>query len=117
MVHLTQDQVHRYLEKTLTRTERVLVSEHLSGCEQCRTQVTLNPDFQRFAADGISALTGATGKRKAYRLPFRRLTGTERLASDMRLRLCPSGLADGQRNEKIETNRTIHQESFGSFFG
>jgi hypothetical protein len=116
MVHLTQDQVHRYLEKTLTRTERVLVSEHLSACEQCRTQVTLNPDFQRFAADGISALTGATGKRKAYRLPFRRLTGTERLASDMRLRLCPSVLADGQRNETMEPQRTISLESLGSLW-
>ena len=116
MVHLTEDQVHRYLEKRLTRTERVLVSEHLSACEQCRTQVTLNPDFQRFAADGISALTGATGKRKAYRLPFRRLTGTERLAIDMRLHLCPPVLADGQRNEAVERQRTMSLERMGSLW-
>jgi len=112
MVHLTEEQVHRYLEKRLTRTERVLVSEHLSACAQCRTQVTLDPHFQRLAAGGITALTGATGKRKAYRLPFRRLTGTERLAIDMRLHLCPSMVADGQR--KSEPQRTISLERMGS---
>ena len=116
MVHLTEDQVHRYLEKRLTRTERLLVSEHLSACAQCRTQVTLNPDFQRFATDGISALTGATGKRKAYRLPFRRLTGTERLAVDMRVHLCPSMVADGQRNEAMEPQWTISLERMGSLW-
>jgi putative zinc finger protein len=102
MVHLTQDQLHRYLEKRLTRSERVLVSEHLSTCEQCRAQVTLNPEFQRFASDGVYALTGVPRERRLAHFPLRRLTGTERLANDMHNYLSPPVFADGERNETME---------------
>jgi hypothetical protein len=102
MVHLTGDQVRRYLEKRLTRSERVSASEHLAACEQCRAQVTQSPEFQRLASRGITALTGITREKKLPRLPFRELTGTERLAIDMHEDLCPSVLVDGERNESTE---------------
>jgi hypothetical protein len=105
MVHLTEDQIGRYLEKRLTRSERVSVSEHLSTCEQCRARVTQSPDFQRLALRGISALTGVTREKRLSQLPFRRLTGAERLAIDMHKYLRPSVLADGWRNETIEPQR------------
>jgi hypothetical protein len=105
MVHLTEDQVSRYLEKRLTRMERVAVSEHLSNCEQCRAQVIRSTEFQRSASNGILTLTGATGERKLSIRRFRRLAGAERLAIDMRDHLCPSAIAKEPREEEIEPQR------------
>src|SRR5580700_2331087 len=106
MVHLTEDQVSRYLEKRLTRMERVEFSEHLSICEQCRAQVIQSTEFQRFASDGIFVLTGVTPERKFSSWRFRRLTGTERLAIDMRNHLCPSALATESSDEEIDPQRS-----------
>jgi hypothetical protein len=105
MVHLTEDQVSRYLEKRLTRMERVEFSEHLAICEQCRAQVIRTAEFQRFASNGIFALTGVARERKFSPWRFRRLTGTERLAIDMRNQLCPSVLAKEPRDQETELQR------------
>ena len=114
MVHLTEDQVSRYLEKRLTRMERVEFSEHLSICEQCRAQVIQSTEFQPFAANGIFALTGVTPERKFSRWRFRRLTGTERLAIDMRNHLCPAALAKEPRDEEIAPQRAGRLDWSGS---
>lgn len=105
MVHLTADQVSRYLEKRLTRMERVELSEHLSICEQCRAQVIQSTEFQRLASNGIFALTGVTRERRFSPLRFRRLTGAERLAIDMRNHLYPSALAKESMDDEIEPQR------------
>src|SRR5260370_9644932 len=80
MVHLTEDQVSRYLEKRLTRMERVAVSEHLSNCEQCRAQVIRSTEFQRSASNGILTLTGATGESKLSIMRCRQLNPSQLLA-------------------------------------
>jgi hypothetical protein len=119
MVHLTEDQVSRYLEKRLTRMERVEFSEHLSICEQCRAQVIQSTEFQRFASNGIFALTGVTPERKFSPWRFRRLTGTERLAIDMRNHLCPAALAKEPkepRDEEIEPQRAGRLDWSGSLW-
>ena len=116
MVHLTEDQVSRYLEKRLTRMERVEFSEHLSICEQCRAQVIRSAEFQRFASNGIFALTGVTPERKFSPWRFRRLTGAERLAIDMRNHLCPSALAKEPRDEEIEPQRADRLDWPGSLW-
>jgi hypothetical protein len=115
MVHLTEDQVSRYLEKRLTRPERVAVSEHMSICEQCRAQVIQRNEFQRLAANGIFALTGVTRERKFSPLRFRQLTGTERLAIDMRNQLCPSVLSES-REEEMEPQRANRLDWPGSLW-
>ncbi len=116
MVHLTQDQVSRYLEKRLTRMERVEFSEHLSICEQCRAQVIQSTEFQRFASNGIFALTGVTRERKLSRFRFGRLTGAERLAIDMRNHLCPSALAKKPSDEEIDPLRSNRIDWAGSLW-
>ncbi len=116
MVHLTEDQVSRYLEKRLTRMERVEFSEHLSICEQCRAQVIRTSEFQRFASNGIFALTGVTRERKFSPLRFRRLTGAERLAIDMRDHLCPSVPEKEPRDEEIELQRANRLDWPGSLW-
>ena len=116
MVHLTQDQVSRYLEKRLTRMERVEFSEHLSICEQCRAQVIQSTEFQRFASNGIFALTGVTRERKLSPFRFRRLTGAERLAIDMRNHLCPSALAKEPSDEEIDPLRSNRLDWAGSLW-
>jgi hypothetical protein len=121
MVHLTQDQVSRYLEKRLTRTERVELSEHLSICEHCRAQVIQSTEFQRFASNGIFALTGITREIKLSPFRLGRLTGAERLAIDMRNHLCPSALAkepseeiDPQRSNRIDWAGSLWRRIFAS---
>ena len=116
MVHLTQDQVSRYLEKRLTRMERVEFSEHLSICEQCRAQVIQSTEFQRFASNGIFALTGVTRERKLSPFRFGRLTGAERLAIDMRKHLCPSALMKEPSDEEIDPQRSNRIDWPGSLW-
>jgi hypothetical protein len=116
MVHLTQDQVSRYLEKRLTRMERVELSEHLSICEQCRAQVIQSTEFQRFASNGIFALTGVTRERRLSSFRFGRLTGAERLAIDMRNQLCPSALAKEPSDEEIDPQRPNRIDWAGSLW-
>ena len=116
MVHLTEDQVSRYLEKRLTRMERVEFSEHLSICEQCRAQVIQSTEFQRVASNGMFALTGVTRESKPSPFRFGRLTGVERLAIDMRNHLCPSALAKEPSDEEIDPQRSNRIDWPGSLW-
>jgi hypothetical protein len=79
MVHLTQDQVSRYLEKRLTRTERVELSEHLSICEHCRPKSTEHRSFQIRGQRNICP-TGRSGK---FSLRFRAINSRRAVAIDM----------------------------------